>query len=947
MTSLADKAILSGADNRLPMLEKYMYDSWKIIMELYMLNRQHGRMILESFENGLLLWPTVEENGVTRPKKYSELSATKAIQADCDVKATNIILQGLPPEVYALLKQFQVNMKLLNTLPPEWSKFMIDVKLVRDLRTTNVDQLHAYLGQHEYHENEVRLMHERTSNSLALVANNQMNKSSYQPHQQSYHQHQFQPQVSTFQSSQYGTPYHSSQYASQAQSSTSLSITYPTNDFQSSVNHNVYNPSSLIPQMKYAPAGRQNSMTAAKIALMANLSHYESDNLAESETVITSDSNIISYSQYMHESQYITVQNSSSPAQQDDLILSMIEQLKTQVINCTKINQDNKNVNEILIAELERYKNQVRILKEQNNVDKASASCAQSLEIENIKHTLSEHLKEKESLEQKVTLLKNDFQKEESRNIDRELALEKQVKELNNIVFKRNQSAQTETLILEDESHSKMFQKQKDPMMFEKKVNKKPVDYAALHQLSKDFETRFVSQAKLSAKQAFWPYNFGNSEEPNLSSSTTIIEVPKELSILSGADNRPSMLEKDMYDSWKSRMELYMLNQQHGIMILESVEQGPLHWPSVEAFIKLPITNTINLSTTARSLLTPYQHHQPLYQQSQFEQQATSYQSSPYATTYHNPQLLMLQWFNNRPPPEAGLVVSVFQKGDDPIDAINHMMSFLTSVVASRYPATNISSEHLRTLVSKQQLIMDGSLSNRFRGGKILFRLQQASTYQSSPYTTSYHTSQFVSQGSSSSNLSISYLMNDTSSTVNHNAYMASAPQIEYAPMAHHPSELSSPETRLVLLLLGIPPQTIISEHLPTLGNKQQSTINDGRVTIQPIQGRQNHMSAGEGHMAKQCSKPKRKRDAEWFKDRVLLVQAQATDDLDAYDSDCDELNSAKVALMANLSHYGSDNLAEVNNLNNMPTHLIPQEMQVPSTSELSTILAQLNTEST
>nr|GFD43941.1 hypothetical protein [Tanacetum cinerariifolium] len=29
--------------------------------------------------------------------------------------------------------------------------------------------------------------------------------------------------------------------------------------------------------------------------------------------------------------------------------------------------------------------------------------------------------------------------------------------------------------------------------------------------------------------------------------------------ILSGADNRPSMLEKDMYDSWKSRMELYML----------------------------------------------------------------------------------------------------------------------------------------------------------------------------------------------------------------------------------------------------------------------------------------------------------------------------------------------------------------------------------------------------
>nr|GFD03707.1 hypothetical protein [Tanacetum cinerariifolium] len=71
-------------------------------MELYMLNRPNGRMILESVEQGPLIWPTMEVEGVTRPKKYLELSAAEAIQADCDIKATNIILQGLPPEVYAL-----------------------------------------------------------------------------------------------------------------------------------------------------------------------------------------------------------------------------------------------------------------------------------------------------------------------------------------------------------------------------------------------------------------------------------------------------------------------------------------------------------------------------------------------------------------------------------------------------------------------------------------------------------------------------------------------------------------------------------------------------------------------------------------------------------------------------------------------------------------------------
>nr|GEY36406.1 hypothetical protein [Tanacetum cinerariifolium] len=103
MATLADKPILLSADNRPPMLEKDMYDSCKSRMKLYVMNRQHGRMILESVENGPLIWPTIKENGVTRPNKYSELSAAEATQANCDVKETNIIHQGLPLEVYALV----------------------------------------------------------------------------------------------------------------------------------------------------------------------------------------------------------------------------------------------------------------------------------------------------------------------------------------------------------------------------------------------------------------------------------------------------------------------------------------------------------------------------------------------------------------------------------------------------------------------------------------------------------------------------------------------------------------------------------------------------------------------------------------------------------------------------------------------------------------------------
>ncbi|GJX73634.1 integrase, catalytic region, zinc finger, CCHC-type containing protein, partial [Tanacetum coccineum] len=91
--TLAEYMILSGGDNRPSMLDKDLYDSWKSRMELYMQNRENGRMILESVKHGPLIWPTIEENEVTRTKKYAELYATEKIQADCHLKATNIILQ--------------------------------------------------------------------------------------------------------------------------------------------------------------------------------------------------------------------------------------------------------------------------------------------------------------------------------------------------------------------------------------------------------------------------------------------------------------------------------------------------------------------------------------------------------------------------------------------------------------------------------------------------------------------------------------------------------------------------------------------------------------------------------------------------------------------------------------------------------------------------------------
>ncbi|GKB27537.1 hypothetical protein Tco_0866938 [Tanacetum coccineum] len=146
---------------------------------------------------------------------------------------------------------------------------------------------------------------------------------------------------------------------------------------------------------------------------------------------------------------------------------------------------------------------------------------------------------------------------------DTEIALEKKVKELENIVCKIGQSAQTvhmltnhkfslkkaqqnrpmlydsnviaketnvisiadskETLMLEEESRSKMLLKQSDPMVLEKKVNTKPINYAELNRLSKDFGKRFVRQRELTNEQALHPITDQSA------SSSVKIEALREL----------------------------------------------------------------------------------------------------------------------------------------------------------------------------------------------------------------------------------------------------------------------------------------------------------------------------------------------------------------------------------------------------------------------------------
>ncbi|GJV15997.1 hypothetical protein Tco_1361320 [Tanacetum coccineum] len=141
-------------------------------------------MMLESIKSRPIVYSTIEENGQVRDKKYVELTEKEKLQDDCDVQALNIVLQGLPPYMYTLVnhcqstkdiwdRQVQVNTKFLNALQPEWSKFITDVKLAKNMYNTNFDQLYAYLSQHEGYAIEARMMRDRYPDPLAFVANHQ------------------------------------------------------------------------------------------------------------------------------------------------------------------------------------------------------------------------------------------------------------------------------------------------------------------------------------------------------------------------------------------------------------------------------------------------------------------------------------------------------------------------------------------------------------------------------------------------------------------------------------------------------------------------------------------------------------------------------------------------------------------------------------------------------
>ncbi|GJT38556.1 retrovirus-related pol polyprotein from transposon TNT 1-94 [Tanacetum coccineum] len=264
---------------------------------------------------------------------------------------------------------------------------------------------------------------------------------------------------------------------------------------------------------------------------------------------------------------YLLLNKENSHLVQVDPGLPDIQYSQTVIIQC-QFSRNGSRMHSL------RYNEEVIRLKETQTVENSLlGSNEQFAEIVHLKQNLFEQVQEKDCLIKTVSELKNKLKFEENRNIEREIELEKKIKQLDNIMFKRGQSAQTvrmltnsktcydhsskqaigfekpfcmkkareskpklydvpdsdETLELNEKSRSKMLLKEQDPLFLKYKINTKPINYDILNN---DYYKRFVRQTDLYSEHAYWKATSVPPLDPSHSSTTVIVEVPKELPTL-------------------------------------------------------------------------------------------------------------------------------------------------------------------------------------------------------------------------------------------------------------------------------------------------------------------------------------------------------------------------------------------------------------------------------
>ncbi|GJU67768.1 hypothetical protein Tco_1254027 [Tanacetum coccineum] len=117
MSNMSEDIQYAGSDTRPPMLDRTDFESWQQRIRLYCLGKDNGENIMKSITEGPFQMGTMRDTlteggegalhlGPERARVFADLSAEQKDRYKADIRATNILLQGIPKDIYTLINHF-------------------------------------------------------------------------------------------------------------------------------------------------------------------------------------------------------------------------------------------------------------------------------------------------------------------------------------------------------------------------------------------------------------------------------------------------------------------------------------------------------------------------------------------------------------------------------------------------------------------------------------------------------------------------------------------------------------------------------------------------------------------------------------------------------------------------------------------------------------------------
>nr|GEZ43467.1 hypothetical protein [Tanacetum cinerariifolium] len=466
------------------MLDRTDYESWQQRIHLYCLGKDNGENIMKlivevpyqmgtktvtlagGIEGALQLG--LEEDGV-----FLDLTQEEKDRYKADICVTNILLQGLPKDIYALINHYNNakdiwdNVKMLLegfelTKDDRESQLYDDFKhfhqnkgenihsyYVTGLRESNFDQLYGYLKQHEVHATENKMMLERynannqgrqfqRNNARGFVGTG--NAGARECPQLKRHQDSdyFKDQIMLMQAQENGQDLalnvdHVFE-ADQCDAFDSDVDEAPTTQTMFMVNLSFEDPiydeagpsydSDIPSELQDHDSCSDRVYEHHDVHEMQN--NVQQDYVADFDDDYMSDSNIIPYDQYVEDNAEQVVQRNVSSVQNDTLKM-IIDDMHEQGVQSISANKQNKVVNDPLTSKLVRYKELVGVYETREKFeltereqkidqkiriiisDQNIMETSLNAELHSVKMQLRSTIDHNTSMKEEVTTLKRDF----------------------------------------------------------------------------------------------------------------------------------------------------------------------------------------------------------------------------------------------------------------------------------------------------------------------------------------------------------------------------------------------------------------------------------------------------------------------------------------------------------------------------------------------------------